>query len=501
MPVCTSRVPALLFTLSLFLALSLISLATPPSNAAEGTEETPLFVRIQHQIHSGIVQTDHFALIRSYEDERITPDIWIPSDFVAALNLPVKFDASKRAFTVRIDKPAETLGIPALGTLAPNALELDFAAKSEDGRQHFNISDIEQVTGISYILSKNRTDASQSTLVVGPAALVKKERRSREEPALDPLPKPFNLLWDHLTRDTPDLTAEEKISAVDVLAPTWFALIDEKGGMSNRGSVAYVRAAHDRGYRVWALVTNSFNKARTTKFLADGAAQNRFIAQLLACARIYGFDGINVDFEGVDNGDASRLTAFVKKLATAARTMGLTISIDIMVPSNWSKCYERPALSNIVDYVAVMTYDEHWRTAPKAGSTASLPWVTAKLKDTLADIPAEKLLLGIPLYTREWEETKAKNGKISVKSKTLAMVSADLAMQAAGAQQRWLPQAGQNYFEYVSADKTYKVWVEDAYSITLRMELVQKNKLAGAAFWRKGFEKPEIWTQVEKLSQ
>ncbi len=286
-----------------------------------------------------------------------------------------------------------------------------------------------------------------------------------------------------------------------MLAPTWFALIDEKGGMSNRGSVAYVRAAHDRGYRVWALVTNSFNKARTTKFLADGAAQNRFIAQLLACARIYGFDGINVDFEGVDNGDASRLTAFVKKLATAARTMGLTISIDIMVPSNWSKCYERPALSNIVDYVAVMTYDEHWRTAPKAGSTASLPWVTAKLKDTLADIPAEKLLLGIPLYTREWEETKAKNGKISVKSKTLAMASADLAMQAAGAQQRWLPQAGQNYFEYVSADKTYKVWVEDAYSITLRMELVQKNKLAGAAFWRKGFEKPEIWTQVEKLSQ
>ncbi|MDL2263721.1 glycoside hydrolase [Synergistaceae bacterium OttesenSCG-928-I11] len=480
------------------LALSLVLLFAPVSSAAE---DAPLCIRIQKQTQAGIVPTDHFALIRDYEDERITPDIWIPSAFIADLALPVKFDASKKAFTVRLDKPAERLGIPALGQFAPNALELDFAAKSEDGRQHFNISDIEQVTGISYILSKNRTDASQSTLVVGPSSLVKKERRAREKTELDPLPKAFNLLWDHVTRDNPDLSAEEKISAVDVLSPTWFALADEKGGMSNRGSVAYVRAAHDRGYRVWALVSNGFNKERTTKFFADEAAQNRFIARLLACARIYGFDGINVDFEGVDNNDAARLTAFVKKLAAAARTMGLTISIDIMVPSNWSKCYERPALSKIVDYVAVMTYDEHWRTSPKAGSTASIPWVTAKLRDTLADIPAEKLLLGVPLYTREWEETKGKNGKVSVKSKTLAMVSADLALEASGAQKKWLPQAGQNYFEYVSADKTYKVWIEDEYSLTLRMELVQKNELAGAAFWRKGFEKPEIWDQVEKFSK
>lgn len=493
-----SRVPAFLSALFALLALPLVLLCASASDAAE---EAPLFVRIQHQTHSGIVPTNHFALIRGYRDERLTPDIWIPSDFVAELNLPVKFDPSRRAFVARLGKPAETLGIPALGQLAPNALDLSFAAKSEDGRQHFNISDIEQVTGISYILSKNRTDASQSTLVVGPTALVKKERRAAEKPALAPLTKPFNLLWDHVTRDNPDLTAEANISAVDVLSPTWFVLTDEKGSLSNRAGVAYVRAAHDRGHRVWALVSNAFNKARTTKFLANEAAQNRLIAQLLAYARIYGFDGINVDFEGVANDDAARLTAFVKKLAAAARTMDLTLSIDIMVPSSWSKCYDRPALSQIVDYVAVMTYDEHWRTAPKAGSTASLPWVTAKLRDTLADIPAEKLLLGIPLYTREWEETKRKDGKISVKSKTLAMVSADLAMQASGAQKKWLAQAGQNYFEYVSADKTYKVWIEDADSIALRMELVRKNRLAGAAFWRKGFEKPEIWPQVERLSQ
>jgi spore germination protein YaaH len=486
---------------SAFLCAVCALLLLPPAGGA--AEDAPLYIPIQRQTQSGIVPTDHLAIVRFYEDENLTPDIWIPSGFLSEseLGLLVKLNAAKNAFTVRLEKPAALLGAPALEQLAPNAVDLEFAARSEDGKSYFNVSDIENITGISYILAKNRSDESLSTLAAGPSQLIKKERRAPPNAELDDLPAPFNLLWDHVTRENPDLSAEERIPAADVICPTWFSLTDEHGGMSNRGSVSYVRAAHDQGYRVWALVSNGFNKARTTKFLGDGAAQNRFIARLLAYAKIYGFDGINVDFESVANEDAAKLTAFIKKLAAAARAAGLAVTMDIMVPSNWSKCYERKALSEIVDYIAVMTYDEHWRTSPKAGSTASIPWVTAKLREALADIPAKKLLLGIPLYTREWEETKGRDGKISVRSKTLPMASSDLAMRASGAEKRWLPQAGQNYFEYVSADRTYKVWMEDEYSITLRMELAKNNKLAGAAFWRKGFEKPEIWDQVEHLSR
>ena len=47
--------------------------------------------------------------------------------------------------------------------------------------------------------------------------------------------------------------------------------------------------------------------------------------------------------------------------------------------------------------------------------------------------------------------------------------------------------------------KRYRIWMEDGRSISLRMRLVNRHNLAGAAFWRKGFEKPHIWELVERF--
>ena len=39
----------------------------------------------------------------------------------------------------------------------------------------------------------------------------------------------------------------------------------------------------------------------------------------------------------------------------------------------------------------------------------------------------------------------------------------------------------------------YRVWQEDARSLALKSALVSRYDLAGRAYWRKGFEDPEIW--------
>lgn len=438
--------------------------------------------------------TPHLAIVKTFGDPNIGDDVWVPAELLTQLNLPVKLNAAGAALTVRVTNPAATLGIPALSTLAPGALDLDFRVRSDDNVQRFNLRGAERVVGLSYILT------DRDTVLVGAPNLLE-GAPFPQKATFEPLKKPFNLVWDHVAGENKDLTLEDPLPGLNVISPTWFALADESGTAANRGSVAYVKAANQKGYRVWALVSNGFNKDRTRKFFTNAAAQNLFIARLLAYARIYGFDGINVDFESVDNADAARLTAFVKKLTAAARTMGLTMSIDVMVPTKWSTCYERKALSQIVDYVAVMTYDEHWRTSPKAGSTASLPWVQRGLVNTLAQVPANKLLLGIPFYTREWEESRNAKGKVSVKSKTMAMASADERILQTGAAKTWLGGTGQHYFQYVSGDKTYKVWMEDENSIKLRMDLVKKHNLAGAAFWRKGFERPEVWEEINRARQ
>ena len=145
-----------------------------------------------------------------------------------------------------------------------------------------------------------------------------------------------------------------------------------------------------------------------------------------------------------------------------------------------------------MDYIAVMAYDEHGQSSPEAGSVASLDWVERGLQATLDEVPPEKLLLGMPLYMRRWEE---ENGRL-VKASTLTMEEARLLLTEEKPSRRWLPEAGQYYFEYHSGACLCRVWQEDARSLALKATLVNRYNLAGAAFWRRGHETADIWPTV-----
>ena len=414
-----------------------------------------------------------------------------------SVGVPLALNPSKTSFTLRINNPATALNLPVLAQFAPNTLDLTFASRKEGDIQFFNLRGMERATGVYYSITERDTLLISST-PPPPADPVSEDVSPDRRVALK---TPFNLVWDHVRSENPDISAEPALPGVSVLSPTWFDLTDENGSLANRAGSFYVDASHKKGYKVWALVTNGFNRQRTTKFLANRAAQNIFIAQMLAYSAIYGFDGINIDFENIANSDAANLTEFVTLFSAAGKSIGLTMTIDIMIPSSWSKCYERDKLAAVVDYIAVMTYDEHWRTSPKAGSTASLPWVRQAIANTLKDVPAEKLLMGIPLYTREWEETPLPKGRISLKSKALSMVSVDLRVEENRAETKWLQGSEQNYVQFSKGGKRYRIWIEDKNSISLRMDIIKKLNLAGGAFWRKGFEKPEIWDLVESKTK
>ena len=478
-----------ILTLLLFICTALCAQAEPaPQNLK--------YLQIEKSEPDGTTAiTGQIALIKTYSDVTISPDIWVPFELLRSEGVPIMLNPSKTSFVMRIDSPAVKLGIPALAQFAPQTLELIFGARSEGELRFFNLRGMEKLTGIYCTMT------DRNTLLISSAPPISEDIVSQDSTSasveLPEIKQPFNLVWDHIRDDNPDISAESALPGVSVLSPTWFELSDEAGTLTNKAGIAYVDACHKKGYHVWALVTNGFKRERTTKFLASRAAQNVFIARMLAYASIYGFDGINIDFENIANSDAAALTEFVRLFTAAGQSMGLVMTIDIMIPSNWSKCYERDKLAEIVDYIAVMTYDEHWRTSPKAGSTASLPWVRSAVANTLKDVPAEKLLLGIPLYTREWEETPLPKGRTSLKSKALSMTSVDLRIEENKAVTKWLSGSEQNFVQFQKGGKSYKIWIEDKSSVALRMDLVIKHGLAGAAFWRKGFEKPEIWELVE----
>ncbi|SET09704.1 Glycosyl hydrolases family 18 [Natronincola peptidivorans] len=310
------------------------------------------------------------------------------------------------------------------------------------------------------------------------------------------------LVWDYVHLRTKDRRDEEKINAVDIVSPTWFDLIKADGTVLNKGVLEYVQDAHEKGYKVWGLVTNSFDPDLTHEFLGDIEAQENFIRQMIMYSSIYQLDGINIDFENIYYKDQTALTEFVQLLTDKLHQQNLVVSIDVTIPStspNWSMVYDRQKLAPIVDYIAVMTYDEHWGSSPRSGSVASIGWVERGIQRSLDYIPPEKLLLGLPFYTRLWQEEKQPDGSIKVSSRAYGMEAIASILEKNDAELHWDETAGQYYAEYQQEGSTYRVWLEDKRSLALKASIIEKYNLAGFAAWRKDFEKEDIWSTLEDI--
>ncbi|MFY0545624.1 glycosyl hydrolase family 18 protein [Brevibacillus sp. H7] len=325
---------------------------------------------------------------------------------------------------------------------------------------------------------------------------------SQQTTAWKPIGAKVNLVWEHVVNRNPNLSDIGTMPGVNVVSPTWFELKDDQATLENKADPAYVQWAHKRGYQVWGLVSNGFHPDWTKAVLGSYQLREKLIAQILHYARLYDLDGINLDFENVYLDDKERLVQFVRELTPFLHEQGLTVSMDVTIKSSsdrWSRFYDRAALAQVVDYIAVMTYDEHWATSPKAGSVASLPWTEQGLKGVLEEVPNKKLLLGVPFYTRLWKEEKQPDGSVKVTSKALSMMRAEEWVK----QRNLTPQpdaaSGQLFVSYNDpTDRAvYKMWLEDETSMQKRMALVKKYNLAGVAAWRRGFEQAEIWSAIE----
>ncbi len=313
----------------------------------------------------------------------------------------------------------------------------------------------------------------------------------------------INLSWEMMYGKRPDLKTIDKMPGLDVISPTWFEIADASGNLKNRADAEYVKWAHANGYKVWALFANNFdNPEATGAFLGNTDARDNAIRQILAFASLYKLDGINIDFENINISDKQTLVQFVREISPFMREQGLVVSMDVAVPSlseNWSMCYDRKALAEAVDYLMLMAYDQHWSASPVAGSVSQLGWTESGLKSVLKEVPAAKLILGMPFYSRLWKEETDSSGKKTVTSqKALSMEGAKALIEENGVSAVWDEESGQHYAEYSKDGALYRIWIEDENSINLRCSLVHKYKLAGASSWKRGDASAEVWQVLDR---
>lgn len=301
--------------------------------------------------------------------------------------------------------------------------------------------------------------------------------------------------WHQMSYASGNDSLAERISGADslnVISPTWFTVTDIQGNISSFASAAYVEQAHAAGLEVWGLIDNFTNDIDDKAFMSSTEARANMINQLIAAAKGCGMDGINLDFESIKSDEAAHYTQLVRELSIACRNNGLVFSVDDPVPT-FSAHYNRSVQGKVADYVIMMGYDEHYSGSSEAGSNASLSFVEKGIQDTLAEVPASRLINAMPFYTRLWIESYD-NG--SLECQTLSMTDANAYAAEKQMETYWDAAAGQNVAELDTEENLQKMWLEDEASLEEKLKLIGKYQLAGGAFWKLGFEEQKIWQLI-----
>lgn len=308
-----------------------------------------------------------------------------------------------------------------------------------------------------------------------------------------------NMFWDYYSKyvKCPDRTGQV-IEGVNVVSPSFF-YIDEDGEFQDKVGDAgkqYIEWAHSNNYKVWAMVQSDEAGIKTTSTILNSYTKRQeLIEKIIEVCVEYQLDGINIDFENMYEADKDKFSRFIIELEPRLNEIGAVLSVDVTAPDgdpNWSLCYDRNVIGHVADYIVFMAYDQYGNSSTKPGTTAGYNWVETNVKKFIdnEDVEPSKIILGMPMYTRQW--TIDSNGEIDGRG-VVSMLNTKIPNNV---EKQWDEDLKQYYIEYKSSSDTIKMWIEDGTSIAAKVSLVTKYGLAGTSCWRKDMETSNIWSVI-----
>ena len=297
-------------------------------------------------------------------------------------------------------------------------------------------------------------------------------------------------------------TLGDKIEGVNVVMPTWYAISDDQGSVEINYNEDYYNKAKANGYQIWPIITNGIDnkdldrKQVTSEIMNDEQKRENLIRNIVDIIKNNKLDGINIDFEGMLEEDKYMYTQFLRELYPMVKETGAKLSVDIYFTSY----IDRQGVGKACDYVMLMGYDQRGNWSKEAGSISEINWVDKNIASLIQDsnIPSSKIILGVPFYTRLWIESSS--GELSTKVYTMNDTQDFLSKYNLTPTMDNV--SGQNYIAMKDGDDLWRLWIEDADSISKRADIVTKYNLAGITAWQKGYETDDIWSLLnEKLKK
>jgi len=240
---------------------------------------------------------------------------------------------------------------------------------------------------------------------------------------------------------------------------------------------------------------NKFSSDLAASILRNPDLQETLITNIINTMRSKGYLGLNIDFEYVYPEDRENYNAFLRRVVARLRPLGLLVSTALapkITADQKGLLYEAhdyKAQGEIVDFIVLMTYEWGW-----AGGR---PWAIAPINEVekvldyaVTVIPREKIVMGMPLYGRDW--------KIPWVQGTFAKtVSPQAAIRLAakyGAAIQYNETYQSPFFRYTDENgQQHEVWFEDARSVQAKFDTVKQYGLRGVSYWVLGNPFPQVW--------
>lgn len=314
-----------------------------------------------------------------------------------------------------------------------------------------------------------------------------------------------SMIWDYYNQYNAAPSRTDKVEGVNVVSPSFYELKSDGSLAVNVGNSGnnYINWAKENNYEIWPTLSNSMlnNLDAVSRILSSFETRANLIDNIIAELIKLDVNGISVDFENMYKSDKDNYSRFLIELNPRLKEVGLKLCVILTEPDGsdtWSLCYDRNTIGKVADYVVFMAFEQSSPSLKKAGTLSGADWVELNIKKFIGQegVPKEKLIVSMPFYTRLWRE----DGSGGITSKVVNMKDIKI---PDGVQTKWDEKLKQNYIEYSDGGiGKYKMWIEDAESISAKLDLVNEYQLAGAGFWEKDRETEDIWNVIkEKLNK